>query len=394
VDWLLAAERPAIFIGHGVTLSEAGPELTALAQRLSIPVISSPNGMGCLDMREDLSLGFIGRNGAYPANQAGRHADLVLAIGARFDDRTASSWMPGYSWNFPNTKLIHVDVDHAEIGRNYAPELGILADAKAYLLQLLSELDRRKIGAEPRLHEWRESIAGWRAEWQAFIQPGFEAHSSPIRPERIVADCRAVLPDDAIISLDSGVHHNWFMQFWEARRPQTMLNTWGYSGMGFGPSSILGAKLAAPDRPCVSICGDGGFTMVPHVLCTAVEYNIAVVWVVWNNFAWAGIRDLQYAYFDGREIGTAFYQGPNQEPYNPDFAAWAKAAGVNGYTVTRSQDFAGVLEQAVASNKPSLIDVHVDADIRPPGTGAWALPPITPNEPVFGAPWRPQTQLS
>ncbi len=394
VDWLLAAERPAIFIGHGVTLSEAGPELTALAQRLSIPVISSPNGMGCLDMREDLSLGFIGRNGAYPANQAGRHADLVLAIGARFDDRSASSWMPGYSWNFPNTKLIHVDVDHAEIGRNYAPELGILADAKAFLRQLLSELDRRKIGAEPRLHEWRESIAGWRAEWQAFIQPGFEAHSSPIRPERIVADCRAVLPDDAIISLDSGVHHNWFMQFWEARRPQTMLNTWGYSGMGFGPSSILGAKLAAPDRPCVSICGDGGFTMVPHVLCTAVEYNIAVVWVVWNNFAWAGIRDLQYAYFDGREIGTAFYQGPNQEPYNPDFAAWAKAAGVIGYTVTRSQDFAGVLEQAVASNKPSLIDVHVDADIRPPGTGAWALPPITPKEPVFGAPWRPQTQLS
>jgi acetolactate synthase I/II/III large subunit len=129
VDWLLAAERPVMFIGHGVTLSEAGDELTALARRLSIPVISSPNGMGCIDMRDELSLGFIGRNGAFPANQAGRHADLVLAIGARFDDRSASSWMPGYSWNFPSTRLIHVDVDHAEIGRNYAPDLGILADA-------------------------------------------------------------------------------------------------------------------------------------------------------------------------------------------------------------------------------------------------------------------------
>jgi acetolactate synthase I/II/III large subunit len=389
VDWLLGAERPAIFIGHGVTLSEAGPELSSLARRLSIPVISSPNGMGCLDMRDDLSLGFIGRNGAYPANQAGRHADLVLAIGARFDDRSASSWMPGYSWNFPHTRLIHVDVDHGEIGRNYAPDLGILADAKAFLQQLLSDLDRRKVDTGPRLHAWREAIAGWRSEWQAFIQPGFDTHSSPIRPERIVADCRAVLPDDAIISLDSGIHHNWFMQFWEARKPQTMLNTWGYSGMAFGPSAILGAKLAAPDRPCVSICGDGGFTMVPHVLCTAVEYDIPVVWVVWNNFAWAAIRDLQYAYFDGREIGTAFYRGTNREPYNPDFAAWAKAAGVEGYTVTRSQDFAGVLEQAVASNRPSLIDVHVDADIRPPATGAWALPPIAPKEPVFGAPWRP-----
>jgi acetolactate synthase-1/2/3 large subunit len=179
------------------------------------------------------------------------------------------------------------------------------------------------------------------------------------------------------------------MQFWEARQPQTMLNTWGYSGMGFGPSSILGAKLAAPDRPCVAICGDGGFTMVPHVLCTAVEYNIAVVWVVWNNFAWAAIRDLQYAYFDGREIGTAFYHGEEKEPYNPDFAAWARAAGVSAHTVTRSQDFAGVLAEAVASNKPALIDVHVDADIRPPGTGAWSLPPIPPKEPIFGEPWRP-----
>ena len=330
IDMLLAAERPVIFIGHGVTLSEAEKELSALAERLSIPVISSPNGMGCLDMRKSLSLGFIGRNGAYQANQAGRHADLVLAIGARFDDRSASSWMPGYSWNFPHTKLIHVDVDHGELGRNYVPDLGIFADAKAYLQQLLSELDRRNVDGAPRLAPWHEAISGWRSEWLAFVKPGFETHSTPIRPERIVADCRAVLPDDAIISLDSGIHHNWFMQFWEARQPRTMLNTWGYSGMGFGPSSILGAKLAAPDRPCVAICGDGGFTMVPHVLCTAVEYDIPVVWVVWNNFAWAAIRDLQYAYFDGREIGTAFYSGANREAYNPDFALWAKAAGVQG----------------------------------------------------------------
>ncbi len=388
-DWLTAAERPVLFIGHGVTLSEAGPALTALAQRLSIPVISSPNGMGCLDMRDALSLGFIGRNGAYPANQAGRHADLVLAVGARFDDRSASSWKPGYSWNFPHTKLVHVDVDHAEIGRNYPPDLGILADARTFLGQLLAEVERRRVEPAPRLAAWHADIAGWRREWQDFIRPGFETHASPIRPERIVADCRAVLPDDAIISLDSGIHHNWFMQFWEARRPQTMLNTWGYSGMGFGPSAIMGAKLARPEVPCVSVCGDGGFTMVPHVLCTAVEYDIPVVWVVWNNFAWAAIRDLQYAYFDDREIGTAFYQGPNREPYNPDFAAWARACGVDAFTVTRSQDFVGVLEQAVALGKPALIDVHVDAEVRPPATGAWELPPIPPKEPVFGAPWRP-----
>ena len=376
---LAASRRPVLFIGHGCTLSEAGKELTELAQKQRIPVISSPNGMGCLDMRDPLSLGFIGRNGAYPANQAGRHADLVLAIGARFDDRSASSWMPGYSWNFPAARLVHVDVDPAEIGRNYAPDLGILADARTFLAQLLQE----RIPLQDR-NAWHAEIAGWRAEWEKYIRPNFEVHAAPIRPERIVADCRAVLPDDAIISLDSGIHHNWFMQFWEARRPQTMLNTWGYSGMGFGPSAILGAKLATPDQPCVSICGDGGFTMVSHVLCTAVEYDIPAVWVVWNNFAWAAIRDLQYAYFGGREHGTGFYQGPEKKPYNPDFAAWARAAGVEGITVTKSQDFKGALEHAVKLGRPCLIDVHVDANIRPPGTGAWALPPIPHMEPVFG----------
>ena len=385
VAMIAAAKRPVLFIGHGVTLSEAGPQLTELAHRLRLPVISSPNGMGCLDMDDPLSLGFIGRNGAYPANQAGRYADLVIAIGGRFDDRSASSWLPGYSWNFPQCKLIQVDVDHAELGRNYAPDLGLLADARTFLLQLLEQVDRGALQAAPERAAWHAEIEQWRAEWEAFIRPGFELHTTPLRPERVVADCRAVLPDDAIISLDSGIHHNWFMQFWKARRPQTMLNTWGYSGMGFGPSAILGAKLAAPDRVCVSICGDGGFTMVPHVLCTAVEYDIPVVWVVWNNFAWAAIRDLQYGYFDGREIGTAFYRGPGGQPYNPDFAAWARAAGAEGLTVTRSQDFKGALEQAVRLNKPCLIDVHVDADIRPPSTGAWQLPPLPHKEPIFGA---------
>jgi len=384
LDMLLAAKRPALFIGHGVTLSEASAELTALAKRLNIPVISSPNGMGCLDMDDPLSLGFIGRNGAYPANQAGRHADLVLAIGARFDDRSSSSWIPGYSWNFPHTKLIHVDVDHAEIGRNYPPDLGILADAKAFLEQLLAALSNRKLDGTSRLAEWQAQIAGWKKEWEAYVRPNFEIHTSPLRPERVVADCRAVLPDDAVISLDSGVHHNWYMQFWNARRPQTMLNTWGYSGMGFGPSAILGAKLAAPDRPCVAICGDGGFTMVPHVLCTAVEYNIPAVWVVWNNFSWAAIRDIQYGLFKGREIGTGFYEGPEGKPYNPDFAAWARASGVEGMTVTKSQDFKGALEHAVKLNKPCLIDVHVDQNVRPPSTGTWQLPPIPYPEPVFG----------
>jgi acetolactate synthase-1/2/3 large subunit len=390
LDMILKAKRPALFVGHGVTLSEASTELTALARQLGIPVISSPNGFGCFDMADPLSLGFIGRNGAFPANQAGRHADVVLAVGARFDDRSASSWLPGYSWNFPHAKLIHVDVDPEELGRNYPPDLAILADARTFLRQLLAELERRPSRADGSLKGWHAEIKGWQQEWDAFTRPNFDLHTTPIRPERVVADSQMVLPDDAILACDVGVNHNWYMQFWKARRPQTVLNSWGFSGMGFGAAGALGAKLAAPDRPVVAITGDGCFSMVPHVLCTAVEYNIPVVWVIWNNFAWASIRDIQYGMFGGRELGTAFYQGGNQTPYNPDFAAWARASGVEGVTVTKSQDLKGALEHAVKANKPFLLDVHVDANVRPPSTGAWQLPPTPYTEPAFGKRWVPE----
>ena len=227
MDLLLAAERPVMFVGHGVTLSEAGAELTEFAHALGIPVISLPNGMGTIDMRDPLSLGFIGRNGAYPANMAGRNCDLVLSLGARFDDRSSSSWIPGYSWNIPPSKLIQVDIDVAEIGRNYSVEIGIQADARTFLRQLLADLEGRGGGDPGRFAPWRDRIDGWKRQWEAYISPNFEAGGSPVRPERVVSAVRRVLPSDGIIALDSGVHHNWFIQFWSAHQPQTMLNTWG-----------------------------------------------------------------------------------------------------------------------------------------------------------------------
>ena len=324
VALLAAAERPAFFIGQGTTLSEAGPEITALQQTYGIPVITSPNGMGLVPADDPLTLGFIGRNGAYPANQAGRFADLVLCIGTRFDDRSSSSWQSGYSWNFPRTKLLQVDIDPAELGRNYPPTLGIIADAKTFASQLLAALAARPDIARDNFATWRAQVASWQAEWEAFVRPAFSQITTPIRPEYVVGALADVLPDDVILSLDSGVHHNWFMQFWRPKRAQSMFNSWGYSSMGFGVCGVLGAQLAAPERPCVAVVGDGGFMMAPHVVATAVEYSVPCVWIVWNNFAWAAIRDIQYGLFDGRELGTAFYrgnQGPGGERYNPDFAA-------------------------------------------------------------------------
>ena len=386
LDLLAAAHKPVFFIGHGATLSEAGPEITALAHRLGIPVITSPNGMGCIAGNDPLALGFIGRNGAYPANQAGRFADLVITLGTRFDDRSSSSWHAGYSWNFPKTRLLHVDIDPQELGRNYPPTLGIIADAKTFAQQLLQALPARPQIAALRYAAWAEEVQGWQSQWESFVRPHFGDSTSPLRPEFVVGTLQKLLPDDVILALDSGVHHNWFMQFWQARRPQSMLNSWGYSSMGFGVCGILGAQLAAPDRPCVAVVGDGGFTMAPHVLCTAVEYELPVIWVIWNNFAWAAIRDLQYGLFDGREIGTAFYKGGSGERYNPDFAAWARACGADGVTVTRSQDLGAAVELALKTRRPCVIDVHVDAEVRPPSTGTWQLPPIPYKEPIYGKP--------
>jgi acetolactate synthase-1/2/3 large subunit len=385
LDLLAAAHKPVFFIGHGATLSEAGPEITALAHRLGIPVITSPNGMGCIAGDDPLALGFIGRNGAYPANQAGRFADLVITLGTRFDDRSSSSWHAGYSWNFPKTRLLHVDIDPQELGRNYPPTLGMIADAKTFAQQLLQALPARLQIAAPRYAAWAEEVRGWQNQWEAFVRPHFGDSTSPLRPEFVVGTLQKLLPDDVILALDSGVHHNWFMQFWQARRPQSMLNSWGYSSMGFGVCGILGAQLAAPHRPCVAVVGDGGFTMAPHVLCTAVEYELPVVWVIWNNFAWAAIRDLQYGLFDGREIGTAFYKGRSGERYNPDFAAWARLRA-DGTTVTRSQDLGAAVELALKNRRPCVIDVHVDAEVRPPSTGTWQLPPIPYKEPNYGKP--------
>jgi acetolactate synthase I/II/III large subunit len=386
-DMLAAAQRPVFFIGQGATLSEAGPEIGALSRRLGLPVITSPNAMGCVPADDPLTLGFIGRNGAYPANQAGRHADLVITIGTRFDDRSSSTWQPGYSWNFPGTKLLHVDIDPQELGRNYPPTLGIIADAKVFAAQLLAAVAARPGLDASRFAPWRADLARWRAEWEAFVRPHFGDSTSPLRPEFVVGTLQKLLPDDVILALDSGVHHNWFMQFWQARRPQSMLNSWGYSSMGFGVCGVMGAQLAAPDRPCVAVVGDGGFTMAPYVLCTAVEYNLPVVWIVWNNFAWGAIRDIQYGLFDGREIGTAFYKGQGGERYNPDFAAWARACGADGYTVARPQELGPAVEQALKNKRPCVIDVHVSAEIRPPSTGTWQLPPIPYKEPLFGKPY-------
>jgi acetolactate synthase-1/2/3 large subunit len=391
VDMLLAAERPVILIGQGVKYGGAADDLKALAERLQIPVASSSSGLGGIDSDHPLALGLVARNGSYSANHASRQADVLLALGVRFDDRTSSSWLPGYSFTIPPTRLIHVDIDPDEIARNYPVALGLMADVRTFLRQLLAELDRRKGVADSAASraKWLKAIAGYKKEWDAFISPGFTDDASPIHPQRAAHEIDKALPKDAILVSDIGIHHNWLIQFCKPKRPDSLIGSMGFGPMGFGVAGVLGAKFAAPDRPCVSVCGDGAFFMHASVLGTAVEYDIPVVWVVWNNYAYASIRGLQRGYLGGRELATDFKHPQTGEPYNPDFAAMARSAGVEGVTIDRAADLGEAVRRGIATGKPYLIDAKISADKNPGGAGVWELPGTGRSSPVIGGRYQP-----
>jgi acetolactate synthase-1/2/3 large subunit len=389
VDMLLAAERPAILVGQGVKYGGATEDLRALAERLQIPVAHSMSGIGAIDTGHPLSLGLLSRAGAYQANHAARQADVLLALGVRFDDRTSSSWIPGYSFTIPPTKLIHVDIDPEEIGRNYPVALGLMADVRTFLRQMLAALNERKGVAAASRKKWLATIDGYRKEWEKFIAPGFADDSTPIHPQRAAAEIDKALPDNAIMLSDIGVHHNWLLQFCKPKRPDSFIGCMGFGPMGFGVAGALGAKFAAPDRPCVSVCGDGAFFMHASVLGTAVEYNLPVVWVVWNNYAYASIRGLQRGYLDGRELATDFRHPTSGKSYNPDFAAMARSAGVEGVRIDRAGDIGDAIRNAIAANKPYLIDVNIDADQNPGGAGVWELPGLGVSKVAIGGRYQP-----
>ena len=394
VDMLLEAERPVIFVGQGVRYGGATEELRALAERLQIPVASSASGLGALPVDHKLSLGLVQRGGTYQANHSCRTADVLLALGVRFDDRTSSSWISGYSFTIPPTRLIHVDIDPDEIARNYPVALGLMADVRTFLRQVIDELDRRGHDAEPgeTRRNWLAEIDTYRAEWDAFVAPGFTDESSPINPQRAAVEINKAMPEDAILVSDIGVHHNWLLQFCTPTRPESLIGCMGFGAMGFGVAGVLGAKLAAPDRPAVSVCGDGAFFMHANVLGTAVEYDIPAVWVIWNNYAYGSIRGLQRGYLEGRELATDFRYPDTGEPYSPDFAAMARSAGVEGVSVDRPGDLGDAIRQAIDSGKPYLIDANVDGDLNPPGAGVWEVPGLGVNKPAIGRRYVPNAK--
>jgi acetolactate synthase-1/2/3 large subunit len=308
-------------------------------------------------------------------------------LGCRFNDLHTGTWQPGFAYNIPATKLLQVDIDASEIARNYPVDMGVVGDIRTVLNQLIAKA--KADGFKGAYDAWFGEIAGWRKEWEDFVKPFATTDETPIDPRRAIAEVRKATPKDTIMFSDVGNIQPWVEQYWSTDATNSHFTAGGFAAMGFGVCGVLGAKLARPDVTCVNVCGDGGFIMMPHAVATAVQYNLPAIWVILNNYCIGAIRDLQRFYFGGRQIGTNFekYEGTKYhdgELWNPDFAAMARSMGGEGVRIEKPGDLGSALEQAVKSQKPTVLDVIINRDTAVPLTTTWQMPPIPAALPTFG----------
>jgi acetolactate synthase-1/2/3 large subunit len=368
VERILASERPVIYLGGGVLLARAAAELRAFVDHLALPVAHSLMGKGALPDDHPFTLGMTGFWGTQFINDACRGADLILALGTRFKEADASSWEAPFTFAIPPTRLIQIDIEPSEIGRNFPVEIGAVADLKAALAALLAAA-RRLRPEGVRRPDLERAIAAYRQEFRAGNREMEASDAFPMMPERILAEVRAVLPRDALITTDVGWNKNGVGQQFPIYTPGSILIPGGYATMGFGPGAAIGAKLAAPERVVVALVGDGGFGQNPSVLATAVHENLGVVWVVMNNNAFGTIAGLEKAHF-GTTFGTVFEK--DGRVTSPDYAALARAYGAEGVRLQAAAEFQPALERAIASRKPTVLDVPMRNN-PVPTTGHWNI---------------------
>lgn len=377
---LVSAKHPVIHAGGGVILAQASGELAELAEFLDIPVSRTLMGHGCLSDNHPLLVGQTGFWGLEFTHDITLNADVILGLGTRFAEADSSSWYQGVTFDPDTTTFLQIDIDPAEIGRNYPVEIGAVGDLKIGLRQILEEV--RQICPEGRHDpELRVRIA----QAKDLFKKANEAISNdsrfPMTPQRILKDVKEVLPEDAHIFTDVGWNKNGVAQQFDITVPGTIHHASGLATMGFGASAVLGGKLAAPDKICMTLTGDGGFGVNPTCLATAVEQGIACTWVVMNNSAFGTIAGLENANYQ-TSFGTLFTT-PDGRSYSPSWAGVARSYGVDAVCIQTADEFKPAMEQAVAANragKPFLVEVPME-NIVVPTPGCWNINDIyRPNE--------------
>jgi acetolactate synthase-1/2/3 large subunit len=352
---MMKAKKPVLLAGGGVILSSSSEELSKLSKLLGAPVTTTLMGKGCFPEDNSLSLGMLGMHGRKVSNFLVDECDCLIAVGCRFSDRTT-----GDVTKFaPKAKVIHIDVDPAEIGKNVEVDVPIVGDAKiilSHLIRVISQVeDARKKGWVKHVKEFRGSC-----------MPRLSFDDIPLKPQQVIKEISEAVTDDTILTTDVGQNQMWMAHYFTSRNPRKFISSGGLGTMGFGFPAAMGAKVALPEEDVVAVCGDGGFLMVCQDLATIKEYDIPVVVCVLDNRYLGMVAQWQKLFYEERISHTKLGEVP-------DFVKLAEAFGVNAYRVEKPGEMKEALSEALKSGEPTLIDVIIDPDeilpMVPPGCG-------------------------
>ena len=332
---IASAERPLLYVGGGITASGAEAEVRALSEACGIPVVCTLMGLGIMDPEDPLYLGMLGMHGSRVTNLAVDRADLLIALGVRFDDRATGS-VAGFA---PRAKVIHMDIDEAEIGKIRRPDISAGCDAKRALWRL------NRLVARSRRDAWRAEIDALRREYPPVVS------ADPSHPGRLVQALAEMAPAEALLTVDVGQHQMWAAQSWPVRRTRTFLTSGGLGTMGFALPAAMGAALANPDAPVLVLTGDGSLLINIQELATIAECRLDIKICVFNNGHLGLVRQQQELFYGRRYVASRFDS-------RPDFAAIARGFGIPGCTVRMPHDGES-LARALATRGPVLLDIEV-----------------------------------
>ncbi|MGE5415268.1 MAG: biosynthetic-type acetolactate synthase large subunit [Acidobacteriota bacterium] len=353
------AERPVIYAGGGIISSEASEELTELAIKMQIPVTTTLMGIGCFPADNDLYMGMLGMHGTRCANYAISECDLLIAIGARFDDRVTGK----LSTFAPHAKVIHIDIDAAEVGKNVPVDIPIVGDVKMVLKELLQRIKPKK-----NRTKWHDMVDKWLEEWP--LNYGEPSEPQGIMPQYVIEKIFELTKGDAIITTEVGQHQMWTAQFYKFIKPRTLVTSGGLGTMGFGLPAAIGAQMGLPDATVVDIAGDGSIQMNIQELCTAVEQKLPVIICILNNQFLGMVRQWQQLFFGKRYSYTDI-------SLQPDFVKLAEAYGAVGIRVNTKDDVEKALKEAmVIRDRPIVIDFVVEREAN-------VFPMVPAGESIF-----------
>ncbi|MGL5925707.1 biosynthetic-type acetolactate synthase large subunit [Chroococcidiopsis sp.] len=373
VQLIRQSQRPLLYVGGGAIASGAHAEVQQLAEMFQIPVTTTLMGKGIFDEHNSLAVGMLGMHGTAYANFAVSECDLLIAVGARFDDRVTGKLDEFAS----RAKVIHIDIDPAEVGKNRAPEVPIVGDVRTVLVELLRRCQETGGCQNPnQTQAWRKRIESWKEDYPLIVP----RHADRLSPQEVIVELSQQAPN-AYYTTDVGQHQMWSAQFLK-NGPRRWISSAGLGTMGFGMPAAMGAKVALPDEEVICISGDASFQMNLQELGTLAQFGINVKTVIVNN-GWQGmVRQWQQAFYGER------YSSSNMEPSMPDFELLAKAYGIKGMVVSTREELADAIVQMLAHDGPVLMDVHVNRE-----ENCYPMvPPGKSNAQMVGLPKQPKAE--